>query len=177
MVLVVDVELSGVVVLVVEEGEVVLVVEEDGEVVLVVEEDGEVVLVVEDPSAVVLVVDEPSAVVAVVDDPSSVVLAVPIEVVDDSSATPVDDELVATESVENSGSATDDDPAIVEPSVKPFESGTLCGIVPLDSMTDPRTIDTAPHERVNARTNASVHPPISRTQVAVDPFNEAMAAV
>ena len=39
--------------------------------------------------------------------------------------------------------------------------------VPLDSITLPRTIDTAPHDSANATMRARIHPPINLVQVGM----------
>lgn len=45
--------------------------------------------------------------------------------------------------------------------------GTVRGTAPLDSMTPPRTIETAPHESANATIKARIHPPISRVHAGI----------
>ncbi len=55
----------------------------------------------------------------------------------------------------------------VGPVVESEALGTISGTAPLDSMTLPRTIDTAPHDSANATIRASTHPPINLDHVGI----------
>jgi hypothetical protein len=53
------------------------------------------------------------------------------------------------------------------PMLVSLAAGTVWGTVPLDSMTPPRTIETAPHDKASATIKARSHPPISRVHASI----------
>lgn len=59
------------------------------------------------------------------------------------------------------------DASAVASGVVLVSAGRAAGMVPLASMTLPRTIETAPQDRARATMSARAHPPMSRVQVGM----------